>query len=260
MNRRLIFLFIYLLFAASLTFGQEPKVPLSERGIDSAEIKDDIHINIELFGGGQLYSFPTEFEGVYSSGNKFDQSFSPSVGISFLYMIPELNRFGLGVSLAYNQYKSNLQISDSTFTTISPNFYYSRKFNESITIENTLLRLDFSFLYFINPAERIKFFARVGLLNNITLGGSKKIISEYSSTTNGIMNGSTPYTLSESGSKELIELSKSWTTIVTGLGIKIGKSRLDFNYSIPSDLHSDTSRDKRFRIVSYGFNYYYCLN
>lgn len=253
MNRKAILLLVYSAFAAILTFGQ--KIEKKEPG---AEIKND-GINVEVFGGGSIFLFPTEFEGVYTSGNKFSHSFSPSVGISCRYMFPNEKRVGLGISLAYYQYKSDLKISDTINAIVNSGFFHARSFSESFKIENTFLGVAISFSYFINPAGRTKFFVRAGFLNNVSLGGTRKIISEYSSSTVGINNGN-QYILGESGSRKLIDLSSSWTTIVTALGIKKGKSGLELNYSIPRDIYSSPSTDKRFRIRSYGFNYYYHLN
>lgn len=258
MHRQLILLFIFLLSGWMLTYGQNP-VPETELKESDTSIRDN-PINVEIVAGGKFFSFPTRFNGVYISKIKFEKSFSPYVGINFLYLIPKSNKVGLAVSFAYNHYISDIKKTDSANTVISPSFYFTTNFIESVEIKNTLLSVDISFLYFINPAERMKFFIRAGFLNNISLGGTKKIVSEYSSTTTGIRNGNQPFITSESGSRDLIDLSETWITVLTGLGIKAGKSRFEFNYSVPRDVYSSPSGDDRFRITSYGFHYYYSLH
>lgn len=256
MNLKPIFLFIHIFFAAPLVFGQLPEDELPEQK-DTG--KSD-HINIELFGGSVIFFFPTEFDGVYSTGNKFGPSLSPSFGINFLYMISKSKRLGLGVSLAYHRYKSHLQKRDSINTTISPSYYFTTNYNESFKIENSLLAVDIYLLYVINSTGPTKFFASAGFLNNVAFADLKTIVSEYSSTTTGIRNGNIPITESESGSRELIPLTGSWAAISTAIGLKKGKSRLKLSYAIPTDVYSNPSRNKRFRINFWGLNYCYHLH
>jgi len=204
MNLKVIFLFVHMFFATTLIFGQLPDEELPEPD-DSGR---RVHINIELFGGGMIFLLPTRFDGVYSMGNKFDPSFSPSVGINFLYMISKSKKLGLGGSLAYNRYKSHLQKRDSINTTISSDYYFTTNYDESFKIENILLAVDIYLIYFINSTGPINFFARAGFLNNVSFADLKTIVSDYSSTTTGIRNGNIPIALSESGSRELIPLDR----------------------------------------------------
>ena len=213
---KLAFLLVHMFFAGTLMFAQDPEWETR----DKTDTSRGNPINIELFGGGKIFLFSTRFDGVYSTANKFDPSFSPTLGINFLYIISKSKRLGVGASLAYNRYKSNLQKVDSIKTTISSSYYFTTNYKESFVIKNSLLSVDIYILYFIVSEGPIKFFARAGFLNNVSFGDLKTISSEYSSTTTGIRNGNIPIAYSESGSREIIPLTEAWPTLSLALGIK----------------------------------------
>jgi hypothetical protein len=207
-------------------------------------------------------SFPTVFKGRYDS-YQFDPSFSPALGINFLYTLPaRVPRLGFGLSVGYNGYSNKLtQTGANDYS--SGVVHYTTTYTETITAKNSLLATNLYGMFMINPKSNSKFYLKAGLNINFSLGGSEWIESESNSETEG-MSGSSPIHSSGQSSDRLTKIKQVFLAFQAGAGVAIGKSRIEFCYwpstnLADSDLPAYSTMQKSFDLTSMGVFYFYRL-
>jgi hypothetical protein len=219
-----------------------------------------------VFVGCMINTFPTTFDGKYATSNQFTPGYSASGGLNFLYSIPvHFKAFKIGASIGYNAYNRSITQSGSITHNVSAAYYYTTTYDETLTVQNSMLLTNIYFMYLINPLDKIKAYVKTGLNYNFSISGNIDVISTYKSTTSGIMNGNVPFQGGEQGSISMITLEKNYLAVLFSAGIETGRSRLEFSYWPPvniakpsGDILGGTTKPN-FKIGSMALYYYFSL-
>ena len=244
-KKQILFLFICIAFSHAA---------FSQVNVDQSEN----NFQIDAFGGVIRNSFPTTLNGRYDS-YQVDPAFSPGFGLNILYTIPSrVEYFKFGLSLGYNGYNRNFSktgVNDYSNGSI----HYATSYDENIILKNSILATNLYTMFVVNPKSKTQFYAKVGLNTNFTLS-TKWVISESSSTTDG-MSGSSPIHSSGQSSDKLVKVKQVFLALQTGAGVAIGRSKIEFCYwpstNIADEVPKYSTIQKTFNLTSMGVFYYY---
>jgi hypothetical protein len=222
-------------------------------GIKYPRNKDELAF--DLFIGGIYNKFPIAFDGMYTSGNKFDPAKSISGGVNFLYYIPsKFKRFAVGVSLGYNSFSQSYSKTDSIVDFTSIYNHRTTTFTENYSFSNQVLMLNIFGMGVLNAHDKVKVYVKGGFNTNLVVGGEKSVNIAYTSVTKGVRNGTIPVDGSSQGVKK-IEMNGAYYSLNGGLGLNAGNHKLEFLYYTPGVLDADYA----FKVKMMGLYYYYTI-
>ena len=215
---------------------------------------------LDGFIGGNLNLFPTRVAGFYSPATNFNSGFSLTGGINVLYTIPgRFKRFGVGVSIGYNSYNLQINKSDSIFTNVSPNYYYTIKYNEKLTAKNSIIQSNLYTTFCLNPFSETKVYFKAGLTFNISLDNFANIVDAYNDVATGIQNGNVPFSYSGNDSKTHTSILSEWINFNAGFGISKKRNKIELLYYSPQKIGVIVEDKSSFKMSTLGFYYYYTL-
>ncbi len=219
----------------------------------------------EIFVGGIRNSFPTAFDGDFTTANQFKPYFSLSAGINLLYSIPGFFKsFKVGLSIGYNGYDSKLTKSGTNSFKGSANFYGTTTYIERMTLSNSFLVTNIYVMYLINPLSKLKLYLKGGLNYDFSVSKNSDLIGQSSGTTTGIMNGNVPFQTNSANDHSLITIKRDFLSFLVSVGLITGRHKLEFCYWPNTQLAAPTAYPlapavNSFKFGSTAFYYYFFL-
>ena len=216
-------------------------------------------IQLDIYGGAVLANFPSSFNGLYATGNKFGSAISPSFGANLLFTFPNrFKSFALGISSGYFCYSKSLDKTGSIAHNISANYYYTTDYTEKLIMKNSVLMTDLYAQYYLNHFSKTRFYVKGGLAVNISLNSNTDINSDYTISTTGVQNGNIPISEGGSAKATAVSLRKSFLAFHAGAGVAKGRSRLEASYYLdPGQL--SLTQGTTFKIGLVGLYYYFAV-
>jgi hypothetical protein len=222
--------------------------------------KRDSEFQFEVFFGGMMNSFPSTFDSQFTKGNKFKSDFSTSGGINFLFTIPgKFKSFKVGASVGYNGYKGSISQSGSFTHTESAAYYYTTTYTESMALKSSLVLTNIYAMWLMNPLDKMKAYVKAGLNYSFVVTDNQDVTGTFSSSTSGIVNGTKPFQLENSGSGSLVSLESHYLSLLFSAGIITGRSRMEFSYWPVSNIVSSGSDTPPFKFGSMALYYYFSI-
>ena len=213
-----------------------------------------------LFAGGLSYMFPSPFTGLYATNNHFSSAMSPLVGIGLLYnMSPYSGKSKVGLSLAYSGYTLDKTTSGVIGHYYSQNYWDTTSYKEHFHGSNAFVTLNFFLMYVLNPDAKVKYFLKAGTWYSFSIKKDANVYSDYTTTTTGIANGLPPTTTEDAGEKSILNVSKSFGSILVGAGLSFGRSQVGLDYALPSYTGRFNGSGEKFKIgtisLAYGYSF-----
>lgn len=205
---------------------------------------------VDVYVGGVYTQIPKLFDGKFTQDViKYKDATSLAGGLTLMYHgSGHFVRTAVGLSLGYNKFSSEAMNEDSIMEYRSIYNNETTQYRERYTLKNSSVMMDVFGMYFLNPADRMKVYLRAGVLTNIR---STEFGATYVSSITGTRNG-TPYTKSDNQSGSFEE-NRLYFNAHAGIGLNVGRHKLDFNYYTPSQL--DYALPFKARMMSVFYSY-----
>jgi len=215
--------------------------------------------SFEVFAGPALNLFPTGFTGVYDGGNHFKSALSATGGVNVNYRFASnYQRTSIGISVSVNNFQSSSTRNDSIVHFFSQNSNNKRIYSEDFSMKFTMLNLNLSVSYILNPQSPIKSYVRVGLNNGLVLSGG--VTSKYTSAYYIVANGNPPIVTNESGTKNLFGGTKTILSLSIATGVTVKRSRVEVSWVMPSDIYVADPGTASLKVGMVGLLYYLTLS
>jgi hypothetical protein len=197
--------------------------------------------------------------------NQFNPCYSLTGGVNFLFSLPiKFQSFKLGLSVGYNTY--NCKVNQSGIATnYSSAYYYSIvKYNETLTVKNSLLLTNLYLMYLINPLSKIKLYLKAGVNVNFSMGGDIDVFSRDTAQTTTVLNGNPPAQGTISSNNRMVTIRQDFISFIGSVGVISHRSRLEFSYWPNTDLAAPTGyflapTVNTFKFGSMALYYYFSL-
>lgn len=252
-----------------LTYSQSKLIPAVNRlneahtGKKAAPLKKTKTavgvFQLDIFGGGVLNSFPTEFSTYFASA-KFPSTFSPAGGLAFRIVFPgHFNAFSLGLGVGYSTLKSSTTISGTTQTGVQSSTWYTQaNYRENLSVSNSLLMTNFYFMYLIPGSGKVRYYGKLGLNAEFLLKSSGNVYSNWSANYTDYHSTNPPYSAgSGSGTYEALAFGSGALSADIAVGGQAGRHRVEIAYNSPMNL-GDVSQPT-FKMSSFGLYYFFTI-
>ena len=213
-------------------------------------------MQVGVFAGGIINLFPSDITGMFPHYGKIGPAGSFSGGVNLLYITAgHFEAFKVGMSIGYNRYSGTGSKTDSLVDRRDPNDWFATTYTEHLSVTNTMIMLNLYATYALNPADRTKFYLKVGLSYGIGKSNAY-VLNDYKTIGIGFNSGR-DLSSSTHATEQVIPISNGIPNPIVGAGIENGRHKLEVSYYYPMDASSSSSQT--FKIGMVGFNYYYTI-
>ncbi len=226
-------------------------------GVKTVKTKSK-RFELDIFAGGTMHTFPSDFDGLYSKDNKFSSTLQPTGGSKLGLLVPVKSLFKAGLSAAFETYSATITKTGTLLDSPDANYYDRTNYIEKLSVTNSAFLTNIYIMNFINPFAKVKYFVKGGFALNLSIGKNYNVRSSYSVTDTGITNGVNPFAGSKQGVRDLITLIGNAPHFNAGFGVATGKSRLELLYYDNSQLNSENS-PASFKMGMLSLYYYYSI-
>lgn len=216
-------------------------------------------IQLDIFGGGVLNSFPSEFF-TYFATAKFPSTFSPAGGLALRIVFPShFNAFSLGLGVGYSTFKSNTTISGTTQIDVQSSTWYTQaNYKENLSMSNSLLMTNFYFMYLLPGSGKVRYYGKIGLNAEFLLKSSGNIYSNWSASYTDYHSFNPPYSAgSGSGTYEALSFGNGSVSADIAVGGQAGRHRVEIAYNSPMNLGG--IGQPTFKMGSFGLYYFFTI-
>jgi hypothetical protein len=216
-------------------------------------------IQLDIFGGGVLNSFPTGFS-TYFATAKFPSAFSPAGGLALRIVFPgHFNAFSLGLEVGYSTFKSSTTISGITQVDVESSTWYTQaNYRENLSVSNSLLMTKVFFMYLLPGSGKIRYYGKLGLNAEYLLKSSGNVYSNWSANYTDYHSTYPPYSGgSNSGTYEALSLGNGSLSADIALGGQAGRHRIEVAYNSPMNLGG--IGQPTFKMSSFGLFYFFTI-
>jgi hypothetical protein len=216
-------------------------------------------IQLDIFGGGVLNSFPTEFATNFASA-KFPSTFSPAGGLAFRIVFPgHFNAFSLGLEAGYSIFKSNTTISGTTQVGVLSSTWYSQaNYKENLSVSNSLFMTNFYFMYLLPGSGKVRYYGKLGLNAEFLLKSGGNVYSNWSASYTDYHSFNPPYSGgSNSGTYEAVTFGSGSLSADIAVGGQAGRHKVEIAYNSP--MNCGGLGQPTFKMSSFGVYYFFTI-
>ena len=216
-------------------------------------------IQLDIFGGGVLNSFPTEFSTHFAT-TKFPSTFSPAGGLALRVVFPgHFNAFSLGLGIGYSTLKSSTTISGSTQLAVQSSTWYTQAYyKENLSVSNSLLMTNVYFMYLLPGSGKVRFYGKLGLNAGFLLKSSGNVYSNWSANYTEYHGFNPPFSGgSGSGTYECLTFGDGSLSADIAAGAQAGRHKVEVAYNSPMNLGG--IGEPTFKMSSFGLYYFFTI-
>jgi hypothetical protein len=194
-------------------------------------------VELSLFAGGALESYPLAVKGQVPVPTKFSSSLVPTGGVNLEFILPNHYRsVRVGLSASYLQYSGSDSKSGSY---VNPNNGVTYGYSEKLHFKRSdlLATVYGSYAWFFATDTRV--FVKAGIVTHMKVSGDAGILSD------NLYYG------------ETVSFNNIFFQWTGAIGVGAGRSKLEAAYFLPA--HISTTEGKPFKIAMAVLSYYYTI-